>query len=433
MPNPFYLLPVDRLILLVNTCLPRQNFFTVAIVLTILTLESSASPIYTTINFTHYNYLNNNNNNNNNNDKDIRANAYVESHKIYAIQEMIWYGIPASITLAQALIETDFGRSRLMTEGNNHFGIKCKSYWQGDTIQLTDDSPNECFRKYNSVAESYTDHSEFLFNHPKGYYTSLFELPANNYKEWAIGLKKAGYATNPNYDKILISLISRYELAKYDAYNEETLAQLQNQQYINDNNTQFIAILPAPTAQGNNQQSQPNQIYQQPTTTTAQRQNSNQLINKSSFAANAEQQPSQKPIRLVWFERQINNCLVTQCNAAVSPNEVAKKYHLTVAQIYIYNNLSAGNQFTTGTPIFLEPKRNKTKRNYKYYHAAPNETLWDVSQHYGVDLIKLAERNYMPTGYKLTEGEKVYLRGKNKSRKNNKTTKANKKPPVLQY
>ena len=124
------------------------------------------------------------------------------------------YGIPASITLAQGILESGMGYGRLAKEGNNHFGIKCHKDWKGDRIYHDDDKKGECFRVYNDPASSYRDHSLFLKTRSR--YDFLFEIKTNNYKAWAKGLKKAGYATDPKYPEKLISLIERFELNKFD-------------------------------------------------------------------------------------------------------------------------------------------------------------------------------------------------------------------------
>jgi len=123
------------------------------------------------------------------------------------------YGIPASITLAQGILESGSGKSKLAVEANNHFGIKCHDTWNGATVHLDDDAPNECFRKYKSVDQSFEDHSLFL---KKPRYQELFALEINDYKGWAQGLKKCGYATSPTYAKSLIDLIEKYELIQFD-------------------------------------------------------------------------------------------------------------------------------------------------------------------------------------------------------------------------
>jgi LysM repeat protein len=148
------------------------------------------------------------------NNKKTTTDEYITAYKDFAVLEMHQSGVPASITLSQGILESSSGNSRLAKEGNNHFGIKCKSDWKGKTIFADDDAPNECFRAYNSVLESYQDHSNFLKSNWR--YQELFKLSGTDYKGWAEGLRKAGYATNPKYHDILINLIDRYELHKFD-------------------------------------------------------------------------------------------------------------------------------------------------------------------------------------------------------------------------
>lgn len=142
------------------------------------------------------------------------TNDYINDYKDLAVEEMKLYNIPASITLSQGILESSNGESMLATKANNHFGIKCHSSWEGDRVFHDDDEKGECFRKYNNVEDSYRDHSLFLANSSR--YSFLFDIPIQNYKSWAKGLKKAGYATNPKYSKLLINIIKRYNLDQYD-------------------------------------------------------------------------------------------------------------------------------------------------------------------------------------------------------------------------
>ena len=141
------------------------------------------------------------------------GNSYIDRYKSIAISEMNQYGIPASIKLAQALLESGNGNSYLATNANNHFGIKCGGVWRGRSITRPDDGPNDCFRVYNNPDDSFRDHSQFLL---RKRYEALFALKKDDYKGWAHGLKKAGYATNPRYAYLLIDLIERYDLHRYD-------------------------------------------------------------------------------------------------------------------------------------------------------------------------------------------------------------------------
>ena len=140
--------------------------------------------------------------------------AYIKQYRDLAVEEMKKYHIPASITLAQGLLESGAGQSTLARKSNNHFGIKCGSDWDGKSVRYDDDARNECFRAYKHPKQSYEDHSKFLVGRPR--YASLFKLKITDYKGWAKGLKKAGYATNPRYAEQLIGIIELYDLHKYD-------------------------------------------------------------------------------------------------------------------------------------------------------------------------------------------------------------------------
>lgn len=142
-----------------------------------------------------------------------RAKSYIEQYKFLAVAEQKRSGVPAAITLAQGIHETSAGASELATMANNHFGIKCKKEWTGETFAHTDDAPNECFRKYSRAEESYKDHSDYLVKSPR--YAELFRLSVTDYASWAVGLKRCGYATNPRYAQVLIKLVEDYKLQEF--------------------------------------------------------------------------------------------------------------------------------------------------------------------------------------------------------------------------
>src|SRR4026207_1055928 len=171
---------------------------------------------------------------------------YINTYKDLAIAEMQRTGIPASIKLAQGIHETSAGTSDLVKRSNNHFGLKCKTEWTGMSVKHTDDAPNECFRKYESPKDSYKDQSDYLKKTPR--YAFLFELDPTDYKAWASGLKKAGYATNPKYTQVLIKLIEDYDLQDYTMIalgklkpGQETLAKNE----IKNENKNAEIIIPA--------------------------------------------------------------------------------------------------------------------------------------------------------------------------------------------
>lgn len=144
----------------------------------------------------------------------ITVQEYIDTYKFVAMENMKMFGIPASIKLAQGILESGSGTGTLSREANNHFGIKCAGNWEGDSVAFTDDAPDECFRKYKSPLESFSDHSDFLINRSR--YQQLFSLDKKDYVAWANGLKNAGYATDPKYAQKLIDIIERHELYKYD-------------------------------------------------------------------------------------------------------------------------------------------------------------------------------------------------------------------------
>ncbi len=147
--------------------------------------------------------------------------SYIDCYREEAVNQMIAYKIPASVILAQAIFESNCGKSVLAKKSNNHFGIKCHNGWYGDTIVKNDDTLNECFRKYNNVEESYKDHSLFLRSRPR--YSFLFNLSVLDYKNWCIGLKACGYATYPSYAQALIIIIEDYKLYEIDGAEKMTM------------------------------------------------------------------------------------------------------------------------------------------------------------------------------------------------------------------
>jgi len=261
---------------------------------------------------------------------------YIEKYKNLAVLEMHRTGIPASITMAQGMLESRYGNSRLATEGNNHFGIKCKKSWTGRTIIEDDDEANECFRAYDSAYLSYIDHSEFLMSNQR--YAFLFEYKNTDYKNWAYGLKKAGYATNPKYPQLLLNIIERHELHKLDELEPEDLK---------------IKEAPKPKDP-------------QPETPKKNDQNEGgKLIFNDIPAVRA--QPDDNIVKL------------------------AKRNDMGAWQIRRYNDLPRDYQLTPGEILYLKPK--KRKGSAPYHVVQPGETMWSISQMYGIKLKHLYRKN----------------------------------------
>ena len=266
---------------------------------------------------------------------------YIKEYSDAAVDQMNKYKIPASITLAQGILESGNGNSHLSTKGKNHFGIKCHNDWDGKRIFIDDDKKNECFRSYKNVSESYEDHSLFLTKYSR--YSFLFELKITDYKGWAKGLKKAGYATNPKYPDLLIKIIEENELYSFDKKSKTniklgTIKSINTKILVHENNIKYII--------------------------------------------------SQEDESLL---------------------DIAKKLNMGLWQLYKYNDISKNNEIhKENQVVFLQPKRNKSKT--KFHTIENGETLWEVSQLYGIKLKKLKSKNKLLFTEKLKSGDKISLR-----------------------
>ena len=300
---------------------------------------------------------------------------YVSMWSNVAVEHMLTYRIPASITLAQGLLESANGNSPLATEANNHFGIKC-SDWTGDKIYFDDDAKGECFRKYPSATDSYNDHSLFLTKKPR--YASLFQLPVDDYKSWAKGLKKAGYATHPQYAEKLIDLIERLKLYEYD---DKTAP--------DNKGTEILA---------NNA--------------------------KESASKSKSKEAGSKPVSSMNIDE---SCLKYEThNVKENKNEVkyivartgdtyykiAKEYDLAMWQMYKYNDfVEKKDMLEAGDIVYIEPKRNRSRCKDVTYTATKEISLIEISQAEGIKLKKLVKMNGFTSGKVIVQkGQKILLR-----------------------
>ena len=275
---------------------------------------------------------------------------YIDKYSEEAINQMVDYKIPASITLAQGILESSNGNSELAKYGNNHFGIKCHN-WEGQEIYQDDDKKNECFRKYSSALESFEDHSIFLSTRNR--YASLFQLDLKDYKGWAKGLKKAGYATNPKYAYILISLIEKHQLNKFDK-------------------STFLA-------------------KSKPTKKSSQRTRA------------AIHQPVMHEVKI-----HTNNIRFILAKKGDTFYSISREFDMGLWQIFKYNELQKGDILKVGDIIFLQPKRNRCK--HAYHIVQKGDDLSSISQFYGVKLKKISKRNNLSVDSKLIVGSKIYLK-----------------------
>lgn len=311
--------------------------------------------------------------------QNMTAEQYINMYRNIALREMKKTGIPASITLAQGLLESGIGNSSLAKEGKNHFGIKCHTDWTGKTMLLDDDAPNECFRVYPNAEASYIDHSMFLTTKPR--YSNLFLIPKEDYQSWARGLKSAGYATNPQYAEILIGLIEKYKLYELDKEDIPT-------------NIEEVRLAEVEKWKKEQQHDTPINISKPKTET-------NIIIKGTPEFANAPKHPEKEP---VFYNNKIK---AVRAKAGDTPILIAQKYGIAVEELCEYNDMSPMAYFKDGDPVYLQPKRKKSLE--KVHLVLPKQSMWDISQLYGVKLQSLYERNRMTLGEEPAVKELIYL------------------------
>ena len=297
---------------------------------------------------------------------------YIDTYKAIAISEMKRTGVPASITLAQGIHETEAGTSVLVRKSNNHFGIKCKDYWTGASVSHDDDARGECFRSYPNAFDSYMDHSDFLKNSPR--YASLFKLDPADYEAWAHGLRKAGYATNPKYAPILIKIINNYHLQDYTLIamgkmkpEEEWLATVKS------NNSPILSeqpVITIPTIE----------IVEEPAT----------IYPEGEF--------------------KINETRVVYAKAGTSLLSIAERFDIHLKRLIDFNELTKEeeNNLPNGQLIYLQRKR-KTGAN-EFHLVMEGESIYDICQSEAIRLESLLEYNHLANGMQPAVGEKLYLR-----------------------
>jgi len=318
---------------------------------------------------------------------------YINTYKELAIAEMQRTGIPASIKLAQGIHETSAGTSELVKKSNNHFGLKCKTEWTGMTVSHTDDAPNECFRKYEKAIDSYKDQSNYLKNTPR--YASLFEIDPTDYKAWAYGLKKAGYATNPKYSEVLIKLIEDYDLQDYTMIalgklkpGQETLAKAEIKNA--DKNSEII-IPDKPVVMPPEQEVV---VYSKKATPKEE--------TKTIVAESKQDYPE--------GEFKINETKVIYAKKGISYLSIAEKYSIPLARIFEFNEMKVQEFVEKDQLIYIMRKR-KTGLN-EQHTVKPGETLADIAQTEALRIESLLEYNYLQSNMRPAVGSVLYLRTK---------------------
>ena len=297
---------------------------------------------------------------------------YINNYKKLAMDEMIRTGIPASITLAQGIHETYAGKSELVLKSNNHFGIKCKSYWTGKKVYHDDDARGECFRKYDDPSLSYRDHSDFLRAGER--YAFLFKLDPEDYKGWAMGLKKAGYATNPKYGPIIIKLIEEYNLQQY---TQIAMGKIPPEAEVLAVNPKLVTDAPADISAFVKQQEPLLEIAPPP------------AVNYPSG------------------EFTINNTKVIYAKQGTSLLAIAQQYEIPLSKLLEYNDMENEEVLIKNQLIYLQRKRRTGSTDV--HIVANGETLHDISQAEAIRLENLLEYNKLHKSVQPAVGDKLYL------------------------
>jgi len=298
---------------------------------------------------------------------------YITKYAKFAQEEMAFSGVPASITLAQGILESGNGKSDLAVDGYNHFGIKCKKHYEGKVMFVDDDEIDDCFRVYESVLDSYKDHSSFLKNNQR--YSGLFKLNALDYKSWAKGLKKAGYATNPKYAQLLIDIIENNKLFLFDknddswmlAYSkysgiETGIASTGESIHTKDVKEEDINLL-----------------------------NENKVLNKF-------QQVFTNPNGTMYVLAKPNDTF----------DRLKNRHDVWISELKRFNELSSNTIFKGGEKIYIRPKKSKAK--IKEYTVKAEDTLYSIAQHFGIKQKKILRRNNLMSADEIVEGMQLKLK-----------------------
>lgn len=296
---------------------------------------------------------------------------YISQYAELAVKEMYRSGVPASITLAQGLLESGNGKSVLAVKGNNHFGIKCHKGWTGKSMRHDDDRKNECFRVYDSPEESFRDHSDFLRYRDR--YSFLFDFRITDYKSWAHGLKKAGYATDPSYPQKLIRIIEEYDLHKYDRKSSRKHSEESSDEVIQQE-------LPK----------SPSQIEQDVPLEENMREQFSFSLSRPVYTRNR--------VPFVYAEE------------GDTYEILASLYGLFPREILKFNDVKDPSDLKPGDVVYLRTKKNRSAKGLDKHVMEEGETLAEISQRYAVKLSRIYKLNGFDQSYVPSEGEIIKLR-----------------------
>ncbi|MBL0883258.1 MAG: glucosaminidase domain-containing protein [Chitinophagaceae bacterium] len=349
-----------------------------------------------------------------------RTEAYINSYKDLAIQEMIRTGVPASIKLAQGILESQFGESPLAKNANNHFGIKCKTEWTGEKTFQDDDAKGECFRVYKSPEESYRDHSDFLKTRP--HYSFLFKLEPTDITGWAYGLKRAGYATNKTYPEKLLRVIEDYQLNQYtiqgiammENKTSPIIAPAQSVTITNATPEQPLVLTiknetviknDTPKSAVTKEETEATQVDLQTATTSVEKIKPTEETEKKSTTVPTEEK------KVVTYPEgifTINHTKAVHAKEGSSLLALAHHYDISLSKLFEFNELSEMDILDMDRILFIEKKQ---KRGASDFHEVTvGEKLHDVCQKEGIRMESLLEYNKLKKDSQLSAGQKLFLR-----------------------
>ena len=296
---------------------------------------------------------------------------YVDKYKAIAIAHMEKYGIPASITMAQGILESDSGNSYLSRSSNNHFGIKCGKSWKGNYVRHNDDAPNECFRAYTSVEASYQDHADFLDQSPR--YDSLFVYAADDYRSWARGLKACGYATAPDYAERLVKIIESMKLYQLDKEYGKNYSEASNMAQSIDELWQSTMAV------------------------------SDDQVNPNAFRVTVNSHKGYGVYRT-------NQTYYVVAKEGDTFESVAQVFEMSPKMLRKFNDVAKDAKLAKGDIVYIEPKKNQWLGNVMQHKVVRDENLYSLSQSYGIRKKSLMKLNKLRRGADFTKGDIVRLK-----------------------
>jgi LysM repeat protein len=321
---------------------------------------------------------------------------YINQYAGIAIEQQKHYGIPASITLAQGLLESGAGKSQMAIESNNHFGIKCHSDWKGETASFFDDGEMSCFRKYNKVEDSYDDHSQFLVQGRR--YASLFKLDITDYRGWAEGLQKAGYATDRSYADKLIRIIETYDL---NEYTKGKTVKRTKEKKVNKKEEEKKAAREAKLAARKAKTRKGRKVQL----------NNDALKNAKDYQA-IESTPSKESINPLSTHdiMYMGTTPYIIAQYGDSFTGIAEEFGISARRLHTINEFDGNYVLTPGEPVYLDNKTNWWEGDYPLHTVQEGDSMHSIAQKYGLQLKALYKLNDMKVGDPIKIGQKIKLR-----------------------